>query len=64
MLSPPREAALDRWAGHTAICPASMKAFKRATDLRNVLAVSALVEVASILAQPSGSGLLSASTAK
>ena len=33
MLNPTREAALDRWAGHTAFVPDSMGVFETACNL-------------------------------
>ena len=56
LLSPTREAALDRWANHTAICPSSRQAFEVATNLGNVLAVSAAIEAGTVLAQFQASG--------
>ena len=57
MLNPTREAALDRWAGHTQICPNSMRAYHTFCNLRNVLAGSVAVELATVLVQTQTSGL-------
>ena len=57
MLNPTREAALDRWAGHTAFVPNSMNAYKAACGLRNVFAGAIVVVLATVLVQAQTSGL-------
>ena len=58
--SAPREVVLDRWAGHTAICPDSMRAYKAITLARNVLgvvsALAACVLIASTWHKGSAAG--------
>ena len=57
VLNPTREAALDRWAGHTAFVPNSMKAYKAACNLRNLFAGAVAVELATVLVQTHTSGV-------
>ena len=39
--SAPREEVLDRYSGHTALCPDSMAAFKNAQKAHSVLSIAA-----------------------
>lgn len=40
MRSAPREEVLDRYSGHTALCPDSMAAYKNAQKAHSVLSIA------------------------
>lgn len=47
--SAPREVVLDRWAGHTAICPDSLRAFRAFSLARNMLGVASALAACVLL---------------